>query len=118
MKRLFDDSFAGDDFESLDVSGAQVKISYHRVFSADCSLYLDGVNCAQKIKAETGLGTPDAKLPDCGEAYDAEKKRTPDYAKEIEQLPSVISYEAELDYDGNKVTIKPLKGETACNVPT
>jgi hypothetical protein len=32
------------------------------------------------------------KLPDCAAAYDAEKKRTPEYAKEIEQLPSVISY--------------------------
>ena len=118
MKKLFDDSLAGDDFESLDVNGTTVKIVYHRVYSADCSLYLDGGNCADKIKKTTGLGTPDAKLPDCGEAYNAEKKRTPDYAKEIEDLPSVISYEAELDYDGKTVTIKPLKGETACNVPT
>ena len=36
---------------------------------------------------------------------------------EIGDLPSVISYEAELDFDGTAKTVKPLKGETACNVP-
>jgi hypothetical protein len=118
MKRLFDDNLQGDDFESLDVVGTTAKITYRRVFSSDCSLYKDGGACADKIKKATGLGGVDAKLPDCGAAYDAEKKRTPDYAKEIEDLPSVISYEAELDYDGSKVSIKPLKGETACSVPT
>jgi hypothetical protein len=118
MKRLFDDSLAGDDFESLDVNGTTVKATYRRVYSADCSLYKEGGDCADKVRKETGLGGPDAKLPDCGEAYDAEKKRTPKYAKEIEDLPSVISYEAELDYDGAVLTIKPLKGQTACSVPT
>lgn len=118
MKRLFDDSLEGDDFDSLDVEGTTVKATYRRIYSADCSLYKDGGNCAAKIKKETGLGGADAKLPDCRAAYDAEKKRTPDYAKEIEELPSVISYSAELDYDGAVLTFKPLKGETACSVPT
>jgi hypothetical protein len=118
MKRLFSDSLAGDDFEPLDVNGTTVKATYRRVYSADCSLYKDGVNCAQKIKQDTGLGGADTKLPDCGAAYDAEKKRTPKFAKEIEDLPSVISYEAELDYDGSTLTIKPIKGESACSVPT
>jgi hypothetical protein len=117
MKRLFDDSLMGDDFHSLDVEGTTVKATYRRVYSADCSLYLDGGNCPEKIKQETGLGGADAKLPDCGEAYQAEQKRTPKYAKEIGDLPSVITYEAELDFDGSQKTIKPLKGETACNVP-
>jgi hypothetical protein len=118
MKKLFDDSLEGNDFDALDVNGTVVKITYRRVYSADCSLYKDGGDCAAKLKQATGLGTPDAALPDCGAAYDAEKKRTPDYAKEIEDLPSVISYDAELDFDGTAVTIKPLKGETSCSVPT
>lgn len=118
MKRLFDDSLMGDDFQSLDVNGMSVKATYRRVYSADCSLYLDGGNCPEKIKKETGLGGADAKLPDCGEAYNAEKQRTPKFAKEVESLPSVITYEAELDFDGTAKTIKPMKGETACNVPT
>jgi hypothetical protein len=117
MTRLFDDSFEGNDFDSLDISGTNVTITYRRVYSSDCSLYLDGTACAQSIKKATGLGEI-APLPDCGAAYDAEKKRTPDYAKEIEQLPSVISYDAELKYDGKSVSIRPLKGETSCNVPS
>lgn len=117
MKKLFDDSYQGNDFESLDVNGTNVKISYRRVFSADCSLYLDGGACAEKVKKETGLGTADAKLPDCGAAYDAEKKRTPKFAKDIEKLPSVIAYEAELDFDGTTKTVKALKGQTECHVP-
>lgn len=116
MKRLFEDSLQGDDFESLDADGTTLKITFRRVYSADCSIYKAGGNCAETIKKATGLGDI-AKLPDCSEAYDAEKKRTPDYAKEIEDLPSVISYEAELTYDGSAVSIKPLAGETTCNVP-
>ncbi|MDB5523899.1 MAG: hypothetical protein JWM58_1662 [Rhizobium sp.] len=117
MKRLFEDSLQGDDFESLDVAGNTLTMKFRRVFSADCSLYLDGGTCPETIRKQTGLGEI-ARLPDCGAAYDAEKKRTPDYAKEIEDLPSVISYEAQLTFDGKSVAIKPLKGETACNVPT
>lgn len=118
MKRLFDDSLVGNDFESLDVNGLTVKATFARVFSADCSLYKDpDGSCAAKVKQQTGLGGADAPLPDCRAAYDAEKKRTPKYAKEIEDLPSVITYEAELDFDGTQKTVKPLKGETACNVP-
>jgi hypothetical protein len=95
-----------------------VKATYRRVYATDCSLYKEGDSCADKVKKETGLGGADAKMPDCAAAYDAEKKRTPKFAKEIEDLPSVISYEAELDFDGTTLTIKPLKGETACTVPT
>jgi hypothetical protein len=119
IKRLFDDSLVGNDFESLDVNGTTVKATFGRVFSADCSLYKDpDGKCAAKVKQETGLGAADAPLPDCRAAYDAEKQRTPKFAKEIEDLPSVITYEAELDFDGTQKTVKPLKGETACNVPT
>jgi hypothetical protein len=117
MKRLFDDSYQGSDFESLDVSGSTVKIVYRRVYSADCSLYKEGAACADKVKAETGLGTADAQLPDCGPAYEAEKKRTPKFAKEIEDLPSVIFYEAELDFDGTTKSVKALKGDSQCHVP-
>ena len=99
--------------ESLDVEGTTVKATYRRVYSADCSLYKDSGACADKIKQATGLGTPDAALPDCTAAYDEEKKRMPDYAKEIDEMPSVITYEAELDFDGTTLTIKPLKGETS-----
>jgi hypothetical protein len=80
MKKLFEDSFEGADFEKIEGEGGKLVLDYVRSYSADCSLYLDDVACAQKIRKETGLGTT-AKLPDCGAAYDAEKKRTPEYAK-------------------------------------
>lgn len=116
-QRLFEDSLAGNDFDSLEVTGDTIRMTFPRVYSADCSLYLDGQACAESIRKATGLGEV-AQLPDCGAAYDEEKKRTPDYAKEIEQLPSVITYEAQLTYEGGKVTVVPLKGETSCNVPS
>ena len=116
MKKLFEDSFEGEDFEAINVDGANVTIDYTRTYSADCSLYLDGTACAKKLNETLGLGTV-AKLPECGPAYDAEKKRTPDYAKEIEQLPSVISYQATLKYDGKAVTVTPRAGDTTCRVP-
>ena len=116
MKKLFDDSFEGADFEKIDVEGGKLVLDYVRTYSADCSLYLDGQACADKIGKETGLGTV-ARLPDCGAAYDAEKKRTPDYAKEIEQLPSVISYPVTTTFDGTSVSYAPRAGETSCRVP-
>jgi hypothetical protein len=115
-KRLFEDSFEGEDFHSIDTDGPNLTLNFRRSYTADCSLYLDGGDCAARIKKLIGLGGV-AKMPECGLSYDAEKKRTPDYAKEIEQLPSVISYEAELKYDGKMVNVGPLAGETGCRVP-
>ena len=115
-KKLFHDSFEGADFEKIDNSGRTLTLDYVRTFSADCSLFLDGTACADKVKKETGLGTV-APLPDCGAAYDAEKKRTPDYAKEIEQLPSVISYPVTATFDGTSVSYVARAGETSCRVP-
>jgi hypothetical protein len=116
MKTLFDDSFEGADFEKIDRQGERLTLDYVRTYSADCSLYLDGTACAQKIKKDTGLGAA-VLLPDCAAAYDAEKKRTPDYAKEIEQLPSVISYPVTVNFDGTAATYTPRAGETTCRVP-
>ena len=116
VKPLFDDSFDGPDFARIEVNGTDVTLDYARTYSADCSLYLDGTACADKVRQATGLGTA-APLPDCRSAYEAEKKRSPDYAAEIEQLPSVVSYEATLKYDGKTVTVTPRPGETSCRVP-
>lgn len=116
MATLFDDSFEGADFERIEADGGKLVMDYVRTFSADCSLYLDGQACADKIRKETGLGDV-AKLPDCAASYEAEKKRTPDYAKEIEQLPSVISYPVTLTFDGKSASYAPREGETSCRVP-
>lgn len=116
MKALFDDSFEGADFERIGRQGGTLTLDYVRTYSADCSLYLEGAACAQKIEKATGLGTA-VKLPDCKAAYDAEKTRTPDYAKEIEQLPSVISYPVTATFDGSAVAYAARAGEATCRVP-
>ncbi len=114
---LFEDSFEGSGFGSLSVDGRSLKIEFRRAFSASCSLYLDGGNCPDQIKsAIPGLGDV-AALPECGPAYDAEKQRTPDHAKEIEMLPSVISYQARLVFDGKAATVLTLPGPTSCRPP-
>lgn len=115
MKPLFTDSFEGADFERMDDQGGKLVLDYVRTFSADCSLYLDKAACGDKIRKETGLDA--AALPSCEAAYDEEKKRTPDYAKEIGELPSVISYPVTMTYDGGKATYAPRAGETSCRVP-
>jgi hypothetical protein len=115
-KRLFEDSFEGEDFNSVESEGPTLALTFRRSYTADCSLFLDGAECAARLRKTIGLGGV-AKIPDCVASYEAEKKRTPDYAKEIEQLPSVISYEAQLKYDGAKVSVSPTAGETGCHVP-
>jgi len=65
MKRLFVDSLARDDFDSLEVNGSNVKMTFQRSYSADCSLYKDAGACAEAVKKATGLGDI-AQLPDCG----------------------------------------------------
>ena len=114
---LFEDSFEGSGFESLSVDGPSLTIEFQRAYSAPCSLYLDGGNCPDQIKnAIPGLGDV-AAVPECGPAYDAEKRRTPDHAKEIEMLPSVISFHAKLVFDGKKTAIQALPGLTSCRPP-
>lgn len=116
MKTLFDDNFEGADFEKIDNHDGKLTLDYVRTYYADCSLYLDGTACAQKIKKDTGLGVA-VELPDCAAAYDAEMKRTPDYAKEIEQLPSVIAYPVTATFDGTTAVYVPRAGEAICRIP-
>jgi hypothetical protein len=115
-KKLFDDSFEGKSIKSIKIKDDVLTLRFRRTYTAQCSLYLDGGNCPADIRKATGLGGKIA-LPDCGTAYEAEKKRTPDYAKDIEKLGSVVSYQAELVYDGKTASVKPLAGATSCRVP-
>jgi membrane-bound inhibitor of C-type lysozyme len=116
LKMLFEDSLEGDSFDSLAVDGDKLTIEFRRAYTAPCSLYLDGGNCAATIKADVkGLGEI-AALPECGPAYEAEKKRTPEFAAEIEQIQSVISHSARLVYDGKTKNVEALAGETSCRI--
>ncbi|MDO6965670.1 hypothetical protein [Rhizobium alvei] len=115
-KRLFSDSFEGEDFVNIVTDGTKLTIDFRRVHTASCTMMPDNAACIDMVKKETGLGEGIA-VPDCKASYDEEMKRTPDYAKEIGELPSVISYQAKLVFDGTKATVTPEAGETACRVP-
>lgn len=118
LKLLFEDNFAGDNIDAVTLDGNKLTLEFTRAYTAECSLYLDGGDCPAKVKAAVpGLGTA-APLPDCGPAYEAEKKRTPDYAKDIEMAPSVIIHKARLVWDGSKLGVEALAGETSCQMPT
>ncbi|EJC78881.1 hypothetical protein Rleg4DRAFT_0456 [Rhizobium leguminosarum bv. trifolii WSM2297] len=112
-ERLLDDSLDGDDFASIRSGKGELTVDFRRVYTASCSLYLEGTACAKTIAAATGL----SQLPDCAAAYKAEVKRSPDHASEIEKLTSVIVYPIELAYAAGDTTRRPMDGPTTCRTP-
>ncbi|KPH10751.1 hypothetical protein CO657_06595 [Rhizobium acidisoli] len=114
-ERLLDDSLDGDDFAAIRSGKAELTLDFRRVYTASCSLYLEGTGCAKAIAAETGLAPK--QLPDCAAAYKAEIKRSPDHASEIEKLPSVVVYPVELVYAAGDTTRRPMDGLTTCKTP-
>ncbi|MFS8148063.1 hypothetical protein [Rhizobium sp. BR 249] len=115
-ERLLNDSLDRDDFAAIRSGKGELTLDFRRVYTASCSLYLEGTVCAKAIAADTGL-LPE-QLPDCAAAYKAEMKRSPDYAKEIEKLPSVIVYPVELIYAAGDTARRPTGGATACWTPS
>ncbi|RFB94948.1 hypothetical protein B5K11_08175 [Rhizobium leguminosarum bv. trifolii] len=112
-ERLLDDSLEGDDFAAIRSGTGELTLDFRRVYTASCSLYLERAACAKTIAADIGL----SQLPDCTAAYKAEIKRSPDHAGEVEKLPSVIVYPAELAYAAGDTSRRALEGPTACRVP-
>ncbi|MBX5161581.1 hypothetical protein HJB86_06975 [Rhizobium sp. NZLR3b] len=115
-ERLLDDSLEGDDFSAIRSGKGELALDFRRVYTASCSLYLEGTACAKTIAADTGLSPQ--QLPDCTAAYKAEIKRTPEHAREIEKLPSVIVYPVELTYAAGEAVRSPMDGPTACRIPS
>ncbi|PDT17391.1 hypothetical protein CO670_06495 [Rhizobium sp. J15] len=114
-ERLLNDSLDGDNFTAIRSGKGKLTLDFRRVYTASCSLYLEGAACAKAIAAETGL-TP-KQLPDCSAAYKAEMKRSPDHASEIGKLPSVIVYPVEVGYAAGETTRRPMDGPTTCGTP-
>jgi hypothetical protein len=115
-ERLLDDSLEGDGFTAIRSGKGELTLDFRRVYTASCSLYQDGAACAKTIAADTGLSLQ--QLPDCAVAYEAEMKRSPDYAKEIGKLPSVIVYPVEVAYAAGDTARRPMEGPTACRTPS
>ncbi|EJT07089.1 hypothetical protein [Rhizobium sp. CCGE 510] len=115
-ERLLDDSLDGDNFAAISSGKGELTLEFPRVYTASCSLYLEGTACARTITADTGLSPQ--RLPDCTAAYKAEIKRSPDHASEIEKLSSVIVYPVELAYAAGEAARNPMDGPTACRTPS
>jgi hypothetical protein len=114
-ERRLDDSLDGDDFASIRSGKGDLTLDFRRVYTASCSLYLEGGDCAKAIAADTGLAPK--QLPDCAAAYKAEIKRNPGYASEIEKLPSVIIYPIEVTYAPGDTVRRPIDGPAVCRTP-
>lgn len=111
-KKLFDDSRQGATFKAITLMDRALVMRYRRVWLAPCSLMSDAKGCWKKITAATTL--PEPARPDCSADYRKEIARTPQYAAEIRNDPSVIGYDVEARFAGGKLSIKPLPGRTAC----
>ena len=115
-ERLLNDSLEGDGFAAITRGTGELTLDFRRVYTASCSLYLEGAACAKTIAADTRLSPK--QLPDCAAAYKAEMKRSPENAREIEKLPSVIVYPVELAYVAGDTARRPMDGAAACRTPS
>ena len=106
--KLFEDGRKGD-FQSVRLDGEGLLLRYRRVLDAGCSLYA-GKSCWEQISAATGL----AEVPDCRDAYEKEKRRTPKFAKDVPNVPTIVSYGVEARFADGKVYYSPRKGRAEC----
>jgi len=89
-------------------------LRYRRVYAAQCSLRADEKACWSEIRKITGL--PQTAPPSCTAAYEAEKKRLPEYANKVDSYPSVITYEVEvvLNERNPVMRVAPVSKTTEC----
>ncbi|HTO32260.1 MAG TPA: hypothetical protein VL202_13940 [Pararhizobium sp.] len=114
--KLFDAAMAIDSLSAIEADEHGLSLQFVRNLTTACSLYADKDDCAKRIGEETGLEI--ARIPDCKDAYEAEMKRTPDYAEAIKALPSVIEYPVALRWAASAVTVTPRDGATRCLLPS
>jgi hypothetical protein len=124
-RKIFEDSAKADirairflSIEPLndpqDETDSALKLRYRRVYAAQCSLRADEKSCWGQIKQITGL--TEIAPPDCAPAYEAEKKRLPEYASRVDSYPSVIAYEVEavLNPRNTAVRVAPASRVMEC----
>ena len=114
--KLFDDSMAIDSLSSISAEDDGLSLQFRRNVTSSCSLYAAPETCAKQIAVDTGLDS--ARIPICTSAYEAEMKRTPDYADAIKALPSVVEYPVVLRWAANEVIVTPQDGPTRCLLPS
>lgn len=113
--KLFEDSYAGEDFQAVETTNTSVTLRYRRTWQTPCSLYGDAAKCWSAIMAETGLTA--AARPDCSKAYKDEIKRSPQYASETAKSPAIIAYTVEAHFAAQKTTFIAQPGAVSCWLP-
>jgi hypothetical protein len=106
-KKLFDDALLGQ-FRLVAAGPNGLTLRYRRVYAAKCSLRADAAGCWRQIVRDTGLSGP---APDCNAAYAREARRTPKFARQVRDDPTVVDYDAEALVGAGTKTIKPLSGK-------
>jgi hypothetical protein len=106
-KKLFDDALVGS-FRRISDGPGGLTLRYRRVYAAKCSLRADAVGCWRRIVRDTGLSGPP---PDCGAAYAREARRTPKFARQVRDDPTVVEYDAEALVGTGRKSISPLAGK-------
>jgi hypothetical protein len=111
-KKVFDDAVKTR-FEGLDATSSGLKLRYLRVYAAKCSLIADRAGCWQAIRQATGLTS--ATAPGCAALYAREAKRTPSFAAQVRNDPTVIDYPVTVTVEGAAAKITPASGKAnAC----
>jgi len=87
-------------------SGTVLQLRYQRVFPAKCSLRTDEKDCWKSVQQIIGL--TDSAPPNCAAAYEAEKKRTPQFADNVDSYESVIAYEVEVELNSRGTTLRAI----------
>ena len=105
-RKLFED--AAKIWKSVAAAPAGVVLRYTRVYLAKCSLRADPAGCWQQVSRATGLS---GAAPDCKAAYERERKRTPQFAEQILEVPSVIDYEVETVLAADAAKTRPVTGK-------
>ena len=117
-EKLFEDSrdLGTKAFRSIKLVADGIVLRYRRAYQAACSIYQDRSGCWGRIRKDAGLPYA-AAMPDCNRLYEAERKRTPKFAKEVAALPSMIGYEAEATYRQATLAVASLPGTIKCWLP-
>jgi hypothetical protein len=108
-RKLFDDAYKIR-IDTLSADAASLTMNYRRVYAAKCSLKADTAGCWRRITNATGLT---GAAPDCADAYAREARRTPKFARQVRDDPTVIDYDVSLRIDSQGTRLVPASGHAA-----
>ena len=106
-RKLFEDAYKTR-FKALDATPGSLVLKYRRVYAAKCSLQADSSGCWGAIRRETGL--EGARGPDCSADYAREARRTPKFAAQVRNDPTVVEYDVTVAIQAGHAAFHPAPG--------